>query len=135
MLRELNERACSIEEFPITADVLAAVVKRIVAGELTVKSGRDVFDALLSESDAGTTPTADRIAAIIDEQGLAVPSDTGELDALIDAAATKNAKAAADVRAGKLQAVGPLIGMVMGQLKGADPKQVRQRIIERLQES
>jgi aspartyl-tRNA(Asn)/glutamyl-tRNA(Gln) amidotransferase subunit B len=132
VLRELNERSIGIEEFPISADVLAALLRPIVGGEITVKSGREVFDLLLSEAEQGTAPTPERIAAIIDEQGLSVPSDTGQMDALIDAAAARNAKAAEDVRAGKLQAAGPLIGMVMGQLKGADPKQVRERIIERL---
>jgi aspartyl-tRNA(Asn)/glutamyl-tRNA(Gln) amidotransferase subunit B len=132
VLRELKERSIGIEQFPIGADVLAALLRPVVAGEITVKSGREVFDLLLSEAEQGTAPTPERIAAIIDEQRLAVSSDTGEMDALIDAAAARNAKAAEDVRAGKLQAAGPLIGMVMGQLKGADPKQVRERIIERL---
>jgi aspartyl-tRNA(Asn)/glutamyl-tRNA(Gln) amidotransferase subunit B len=132
VLRELKERSMTVEQFPISAEMLASVLKRVVAREITVNSGREVLNLLLIEAEQGIAPTESRIRAIIDEQGLAVPSDTSALDTLIDAAAAKNVKAAEDVRAGKLQAAGPLIGMVMGQLKGADPRQVRERIIARL---
>lgn len=133
--RELNERSLEIAAFPISPEVLASLLKRIVDGELTVKSAREVFDDLLIEQDAGTTPGVDRIASIIDVKGLAISTDTGEMDAIIDAAMAAHEKAVEDIRNGKLQAAGPLIGTVMKQLKGADPKTVRQRIIERVQET
>ncbi|MFM7920007.1 MAG: hypothetical protein ACKPJJ_07250, partial [Planctomycetaceae bacterium] len=34
-----------------------------------------------------------------------------------------------DFRSGKQNALGPLIGMIMKQVAGADPKQVRERLI------
>ena len=46
----------------------------------------------------------------------------------------KNAKTLADFRSGKQAAVGPLIGQVMKQLKGADPKTVRELLIKMLSE-
>jgi aspartyl-tRNA(Asn)/glutamyl-tRNA(Gln) amidotransferase subunit B len=131
VLRELNERAVAIGDFPITADVLFGLLGRIVAGELTIKSGRDVFAALLAGCENGIAPTVARVEEIINEQGLARPADTTEMDAAIDAAIGEHAQAVAAIRAGKLQAAGPLIGKVMSHLKGADPKQVRERIIDR----
>ncbi|MEZ6052771.1 MAG: Asp-tRNA(Asn)/Glu-tRNA(Gln) amidotransferase subunit GatB [Planctomycetaceae bacterium] len=135
VLRELNERSVTVADFPIPADVLAALLQRIVNGDLTVKSGREVFDELLSDHDKGMPPSIERISAIIDEKGLAMLADTGELDSLIDATIADHAKAVEDIRNGKLQAAGPIIGKVMKQLKGADPQTVRERIIERIQQN
>ncbi len=135
VLRELNERRVALDEFPISAGILAALLQQIVGGQLTVKSGREVFDELLSGHDEGTPPSEDRITEIVEDKGLAMPSDTGELDALIDATIAAHEKAVDDIRNGKLQAAGPLIGKVMRQLKGSDPQAVRQRIIERIQQT
>lgn len=132
VLRELNERNMSLEDFPISAEILGGILKRIVDGEMTVKSGREVFMALLElppeQIDAAT------VEKIIVDEGLLLVTDTGEIDAAIDVilADPKNEKAIADVRGGKQQAVGPMIGRVMKQVKGADPKTVRGRLIERI---
>ena len=44
----------------------------------------------------------------------------------------KNPKAVEDFQGGKQAAVGPLIGQVMREVKGADPQAVRQMLIEKL---
>ncbi len=135
VLREVNERQIGIAGFPIAADVLGTLLQRIVDGELTVKSAREVFEHLLSGHDDGIEPSEARIASLIDEHGLAMTTDTGEMDAAIDAAIAEHERAVADIRAGKLQAVGPLMGKVMRVLKGADAQVVRQRIIDRVNET
>ncbi len=132
--RELNERKIEIDEFPIPAVVLGTLLKQVVASEITVKSGREVFTVLLSEGDDGKTLEPSRVGEVIAEKGLKVEQDTGKIEAIIDAVVARNEKAAEDVKAGKLQAVGPLIGQVMRELKGADAKAVRQMIIDRLTE-
>ena len=131
--RELNERSIEVADFPISASVLGALLKKVVAGEITIKSGRDVFEALLSEADEGKAPDAARIEAIISEKGLGKEQDTGKIDAVIQAVIDRNASVAEDVRNGKMQAVGPLIGQVMRELKGADAKDVRQMMLDKLQ--
>ena len=131
--RELNERSIGVADFPIVAAVLGALLKKVVAGEITIKSGRDVFAALLSEADEGQTPDIARIDAIISEKGLGKEQDTGKIDAVIQAVVDRNASVADDVRNGKMQAVGPLIGQVMRELKGADAKDIRQMILDKLQ--
>ncbi len=130
--RELNERKLAIEQFPIPATVLGNLLKRVVAGEMTVKGAREVFTTLLElQADQATDATVDQIIA---DKGLLLVTDTGEVDRAIDVvlADPKHAKAIADVKGGKQQAVGPLIGNVMKHLKGADPKAVRERLIERI---
>lgn len=131
--RELNERKIEIDEFPIPANVLGALLQRIVKRELTVKSGREVFAELLSSAESGEPATPERIGQIIEDKGLAPVQDDGQFDKVIDAVLSRNESVAEDVRNGKLQAVGPLIGQVMRELKGADAKVVRQMIIDRLQ--
>lgn len=130
VLRELKERNWGIAEFPVPADVLAALIGRVVKKELTTKSAREVFAALL-ESTASPSTIAD-IDRIIGEKGLAIVQDDAAITTAIDAVIEKNPKAVADFQSGKQAAVGALIGQVMKQLKGADAAVVRSRIIERL---
>jgi aspartyl-tRNA(Asn)/glutamyl-tRNA(Gln) amidotransferase subunit B len=130
--RELNDRHLSIGEFPIGADVLGTMLKRIVDGAITVKSGRDVFAKLLKCADDSEPVEAAAIDPLIDRLGLRIVRDTGALEAAIAAAINDSPQAVADFRAGKQQALGAVIGKVMKQAKGADAKTVRELLIARL---
>ena len=132
VMREINERNLEIGEFGITADVLATILQRIANKAITTKSARDVFAELLSESDGGQTVDVDRVDAVIEAEGLGVEADSGKIDSVIETIIANNEAVANDVRGGKLQAVGPLIGQVMRELKGADPKNVREMILNKL---
>jgi len=131
VLRELNERQCGIEEFPIHPSVLADVLSRITKKEITTKSAREVFAELMIIG-ADEIVTTERIHEIILEKGLAIVSDTGQLESAVAAVIEKNPKAVEDFQGGKQAAVGPLIGQVMREVKGADPQAVRTMIIEKL---
>lgn len=130
VLRELKERGLEIAEFPIKPDVLSAILQKVNANEITNNSARIVFQELLNNSKGALG--AEQIQKIVEEKGLGLVSDTGELDAIIQAVVDKNAKAVADFQSGKQAAVGALIGQVMRELKGADPKMVRQILIEKM---
>ena len=134
VLRELNERRCGIEEFPISAATLGAILSRIGASAITVKSGRELFDELLRRHDDRALEDGFDIDALIDEQGLRVVSGGGALDAAIESAIASSERAVADFRAGKQQALGAVIGKVMREVRGADAKAVRERLIVRLQQ-
>ena len=69
------------------------------------------------------------IDRLIAARGLEIVRDTAALDAAIAAAIAARPDAVNDFRAGKQNAVGPLIGMIMKQVAGADPKQVRELLI------
>jgi aspartyl-tRNA(Asn)/glutamyl-tRNA(Gln) amidotransferase subunit B len=135
VLRELNSRGISIEAFPVAPDVLAEILRKINAGELTVKSGREVFGELLALADAGTPLRAESVDRMIAEKDLAVVSDSAQLEAAVGRALAANPKAAEDFRAGKQAAIGKLIGEVMREIKGADAKIVRQMLVERISRS
>lgn len=126
--RELNERSCQIADFPIRPEVLAALLQKVEASEITIKSARTVFQVLLEE-DASSV---ERIQEVIDEKGLGLVSDTGELEAIVETVVAKNEKAVADFQSGKQAAVGALIGQVMREIKGADAKVVRELLIKKM---
>ncbi len=132
VLRVMNERRLPIEEFPIKAPVLGTLLHRIVDGTITVKSAREIFETLLKAVDDGQHVTCDSVDEMIESLGLKAVSGGAELDAVLAAVIEANPGPAADFRNGKQQALGPLIGQVMRQLKGADAKAVRSALIERL---
>lgn len=132
VLREMNERKVDIDAFAIRPDVLASVLKRVTDAEITIKSGREVFAALLQDADNELAIGVNRIDQIIDERGLKAVSDSGALAGIIAAVIRRNEQAATDFRNGKQAAVGRLIGEVMRECKGADAKTVRAMLIEEL---
>lgn len=130
--RDLNDRKLTIGEFPISAELLGSLLKRIVGGDLTVKGAREVYAQLLADSDDDQPLSVERIDAIIDEKGLRVVNDTGLLDAAISSALAESQKAIDDYKAGKQQALGAVVGKVMKLVKGADAKVVREMLIRKI---
>ena len=51
VLREMNPRGQSITQFAIQPPILSALLSRINAKQITIKSARDVFATLLAEAD------------------------------------------------------------------------------------
>ncbi len=134
VLREMNERNMSIRDFPIRAAVLAGLLIRINKKQITIKSAREVFLELLVENRSRHPISSAHIDQIIAEKGLALVTDTAELDRVIAAVIGKNPKPVADFKAGKQAAAGALIGQVMKAVKGADPQTVREMLIDRLKQ-
>jgi aspartyl-tRNA(Asn)/glutamyl-tRNA(Gln) amidotransferase subunit B len=132
VLREMKDRQLTIESLPISADVLGALLQRIVSRKITTNSGRIVFAALLEGSGAEKALAVDLVDAIIAEKALAITSGADELTPIIDAVLAANAKIVADVKGGKRQAIGALIGQVMKQARGADPQVVREMLASRI---
>jgi aspartyl-tRNA(Asn)/glutamyl-tRNA(Gln) amidotransferase subunit B len=81
--------------------------------------------------EAMEDPRAD-VAALAAKLGLLQVSDTAAIDAAIDAAIAQNPKAVADFQSGKQNALGPVIGMILKQGKGLNPKLVQERIRAKL---
>ncbi|MCA9060229.1 MAG: Asp-tRNA(Asn)/Glu-tRNA(Gln) amidotransferase GatCAB subunit B, partial [Planctomycetaceae bacterium] len=135
ILRDLNASGKSLADFPITAEILGTLLKCITSERITTKSAREVYAALQQQAVDSQSVSASDIDRIIQERQLEIVRDTGAVLAAIDAVIAQKPQIAADVRAGKVQAAGPLIGMVMKQVAGADPKSVREMLIQRIQET
>lgn len=133
ILRDLNADGVSIENFAITAEILGTLLKCIQSARITNKSARDVYAALRMAAANDQRIGSGDVDRLISERGLEIVRDTGAMDAAIVAALASKPEAATDFRAGKQNAIGPLIGMIMKQVGGADPKQVRERLITMIQ--
>ena len=133
VLRDLNASDAGIEDFPITSDILGTLLKWIADDRLTNKSAREVYALLKRTAESGGAISETDVETLAAEREIV--RDTGALQAAIAAAIASRPEAVVDVKAGKLQAVGPMMGMVMKQVGGADPKEVREVLIRMIQES
>lgn len=133
VLRDLNAADCSVVDFPITAPLLGQLLKKIASKDITNKSAREIYGILKQKVDDGDSISTELIDQLAEERQ--VVTDTAALETAIAAAMAARPDAIADVKDGKMQAVGPMIGMVMKQVSGADPKTVRDLLIKTIQES
>ncbi len=135
ILRDLNAAGTPVSEFPVTAEILGTLLNWIREGRLTTKSARDVYSVLKEQAASGQSIAVGDIEVIVRERKLETVRDTGALQAAIAAAIAAKPEAAADVKSGKHAAAGPLIGMIMKQVAGADPKAVRELLLKTLADS
>jgi aspartyl-tRNA(Asn)/glutamyl-tRNA(Gln) amidotransferase subunit B len=104
---------------------LASVIVLIGDGKLTDGLARQVIDGVI---ETGSEPIA-----VIEARGLRTVSDTGALTAAVDEAIAAQPAIVDKIRAGKIQAVGPLVGAVMKATRGqADAAVVRKLVLDRL---
>ncbi len=125
--RLANVKSKPVYELGLDAKVFEEVAMMIDSDQISSSAAATIFDRLVE-----TTGTS--AATIADELGLKQVSDTGPIDAAIDAMLVdpKAAKSLADFRGGKLTAMGALMGMVMKQSKGLNPKLVQERLKAKL---
>ncbi|MEZ6129823.1 MAG: Asp-tRNA(Asn)/Glu-tRNA(Gln) amidotransferase subunit GatB [Planctomycetaceae bacterium] len=133
VLRDLNAAETTVADFPVTAEILGTLLKWITDGRLTNKSAREVYSLLKDAAARGDAISAADVNVLAAEREIV--NDTGALEAAISAAIASKPEAVDDVKAGKMQAVGPMMGMVMKQVGGADPKTVRELLIKMIQNS
>jgi aspartyl-tRNA(Asn)/glutamyl-tRNA(Gln) amidotransferase subunit B len=104
---------------------LAGLIHLVADGAISRANAKEVFEAHLESGAA--------VAAVVAARGFRQISDAGALTGIVDAVLAANPGAAADVRAGKGQAVGFLVGQVMKQTRGqANAAAVQAALRERL---
>ncbi len=112
-------------ESKVEPAALAALVSMVQEKKISHGSGKTVLAALVAE---GGEP-----AAIVEREGLAQISDSGELESIVAAAIEANPEAAEQIRAGNGKAIGAIVGAVMKETKGrADGGEVNRLIKEKL---
>ncbi len=126
--RRLNAQDLAIEQAPVPAATLAALIRRIQDGTVSNNAARQVFDALWSgeaTSPQGAADPAARVDAIIEARGLKQMNDSGALEQIVDDVIAANPGNVEQVRAGKDKAFNALVGQAMKASKGkANPQQV-----------
>ena len=124
--RRLNTDEIAMEQVPVTAAQLAQLITRIADGTISNNAGKQVFDALWNHDGID-------VDSVIEAKGLKQMSDTGELEAIIDAVVAANADNVAQYRAGKDKAFNALVGQAMKASKGkANPAQVNALLKQKL---
>jgi aspartyl-tRNA(Asn)/glutamyl-tRNA(Gln) amidotransferase subunit B len=116
--RRLNAQEIAIEQAPVAAGTLAALIKRIQDGTVSNNAARQVFDALWSGEGSD-------VDAVIEAKGLKQMNDSGALEKIVDEVIAANAANVEQIRAGKDKAFNALVGQAMKASKGkANPQQV-----------
>ncbi|HEX6206095.1 MAG TPA: Asp-tRNA(Asn)/Glu-tRNA(Gln) amidotransferase subunit GatB [Solirubrobacterales bacterium] len=109
----------------VPAGDLANLAAMVAEKKISHGSGRKVLAIMVAE---GGDP-----AAIVEREGLAQMSDSGELEAIVEKAMAENADAVEKIREGNNKAIGAIVGTVMRETKGrADGGEVNRLIQEKL---
>jgi aspartyl-tRNA(Asn)/glutamyl-tRNA(Gln) amidotransferase subunit B len=110
----------------LTAQALSELVGMVERRALSQGAAKEVLTEL---TRSGGTPRA-----IVEQRGLAPIADAGELEAIVDRVIEADPGGAVEqVRAGKTQAVGALVGAVMKETKGrADGAEVTRLLRKKL---
>ena len=132
--RRLNASEMTIEQAPVSAAQLAALIGRISDNTISNNAARQVFEALWTEgADAEGAAGAARIDALIEAKGLKQMNDTGELEKIIDDVLAANPKNVEEFKAGNTKALNGLVGPIMKASKGkANPGQVNALLMKKL---
>ena len=123
--KALNAKEIGIKDCPVSAEMLAGMIKRIEDNTISGKIAKEVFEAMWAgDGDADT---------VIDKKGLKQITDTGAIEALVDEVIANNPSQAAEFKAGKEQLMGFFVGQIMKASKGkANPGQVNQMLKQKL---
>ncbi len=128
-LREMaNERptGTTVLDLSIPPAAVADVAALVQGGKIA--ASKEIAKAVLSKMSADALAAEPAAEAL----GLIQSTDTGAIDAAIDALLAKNPPPLQDYRGGKQSAFGALMGMVMKSGRGLNPKLVQGRLREKL---
>ncbi|MBN2096050.1 Asp-tRNA(Asn)/Glu-tRNA(Gln) amidotransferase subunit GatB [Candidatus Peregrinibacteria bacterium] len=119
ILSELMAVEKDITHSKLSPENLGKLIKLIEDGAISGKIAKDIFQEVY-EGDLDPEK-------VVEEKGLKVMSDTGELEKVCLGVIGKNPQIVADFKGGKEKAIGGLVGQVMAATKGsADPKMVNE---------
>jgi aspartyl-tRNA(Asn)/glutamyl-tRNA(Gln) amidotransferase subunit B len=123
--RRLNASELAIEQAPVSAAQLAALIGRISDNTISNNAARQVFEGLWNGEG--------EVDALIEAKGLKQMNDTGELEKIIDEVLAAHPKNVDEFKAGNAKALNGLVGPIMKASKGkANPAQVNALLMKKL---
>lgn len=129
LMAALNREEKDITGSPITADMLAGLLKRIHDNTISGKIAKQVFDAMWhGEGDADT---------IIEKKGLKQVTDTGAIEKIVDEVIAASVAQVNQYRNSPPEKQSKLIGYFVGQIMKktqgkANPQQVNKILLQKL---
>ncbi len=128
LLKELNNENRSIEDSPISPEMLTDMLKLIDKGTINGKIAKSVLEEMYQ--------TGKPAEAIVKEKGLTQITDDSAIEKIIDEVLANNPNQLNDFKNGKEKLFGFFVGQVMKASKGqANPAQVNQMLKEKLNAS
>ena len=122
----LNKQGKILAESPVSAASLGALIGLIGDGTISGKIAKEVFAEM---AESGKEPMA-----IIEAKGLKQVSDSGEIEAMIDAVLAEHGDKVEEYRSGKDKLFGFFVGQVMKASQGqANPSMVNDILKKKLQ--
>ena len=125
LLGALNKESKTIDDTPVSAELLGGMIKRIKDNTISGKLAKKVFQAMWAgEGDADT---------IIEAKGLKQVTDMGAIEKIVDEVMANNEAQVQQFRDGNEKVLGFFVGQVMKASQGkANPGQVNQLLREKL---
>jgi len=121
----LSDKGVSITESPISAVNLGKLLGLISDDTISTKIAKDVFEIMI---ETGGDPEK-----IVEEKGLKQITDTGAIEAAVDAAIAAGTAQVAQYKGGNEKILGWFVGQVMKSTQGkANPGQVNKLLKEKL---
>lgn len=121
----LKRKNINIEESPVTAENLGALVELIEKNVISGKIAKDVFEIM---SETGDSPVK-----IVEEKGLKQVTDAGAIEAIVDRVIAENQDKVGAYKGGKTGLMGWFVGQVIKESKGkANPQVVNSLLAEKL---
>ncbi len=123
----LNKADIAINDSPVTAKRLGGLIDLIADGTISGRIAKDVFEIMFE--------TGGEAAQIVAQRGLRQVTDTGAIEAIVDAIIAANPGQAEQYRAGNHKVIGWFVGQVMKETQGkANPKAVNEVLRAKLGE-
>ena len=115
----LNKAEKDLADSPVSAENLGGLVDLIGDGTISGRIAKDVFAEMFE--------TGKDAAAIVEEKGLKQVSDSGAIEALVDAVMAENQDKVEQYRSGKDKLFGFFVGQTMKKSQGqANPGMVNE---------
>ncbi|MBI4368032.1 MAG: Asp-tRNA(Asn)/Glu-tRNA(Gln) amidotransferase subunit GatB [Candidatus Omnitrophica bacterium] len=125
LLALLNAGKIAIGDSPVKAKDLAGLIRLIGNNTVSGKIAKEILPMMFETRKSAET--------IVKEKGLVQVTDLKVLEEAADRVIRANAKSVSDLKAGKKQALGFLVGQVMKETKGkANPKLINEILTQKL---
>jgi len=123
--RLANETATPVHESPVTPEHLAELIGLVSAKTINSKIAKELLERMWRGEGSPKV--------IVEKEGLAQTSDTGEIEKFVGEVLAANEKAVSDYKAGKTNILGFLTGQVMKASRGkANPALVQELLKAKL---
>jgi aspartyl-tRNA(Asn)/glutamyl-tRNA(Gln) amidotransferase subunit B len=121
----LNRLGVGIEQSPVSAEELGGLIDLIADGTISGRLAKEVFAEMVA---TGANP-----AAIVEAKGLRQVTDSGAIEAVIDAVLAAQTDKVAEYRAGRDKLYGFFVGQIMRATQGkANPALVNELLKKKL---